>query len=58
MNDVGLAKECDWNTYTNLLDPLQKKKKAGIRARITNLFRRTSTNAGIVMSVYYAKMHL
>jgi hypothetical protein len=44
MNDVGLAKECDWNTYTNLLDPLQKKKKAGIRARIANLFRRTSTN--------------
>ena len=47
MNNVGLAEEeSDWNTYTYLLDPLQKKKKIGMRARIGNLFRRMSTNRG------------
>lgn len=50
MSDVGLAKESDWNTYTHLLDPLQKKKKFGMRSRIGNLFRRMNTSKGI----YYA----
>jgi hypothetical protein len=39
MVDVGLARESDWSTYSHLLDPLQKKKQIGFRARIMNLFR-------------------
>lgn len=38
--DVGLAKESDWDSYSHLLDPLQKRNKISVGSRVKNWVRR------------------
>jgi hypothetical protein len=51
--DVGLPKETDWDTYSHLLDPLQKKHKISFAARIRNWFRPSNRSKGAFADVVH-----
>lgn len=51
--DVGLAKETDWDTYSHLLDPLQKKNKISFAARVKNWFRPSNRSKGAFADVVH-----